>query len=130
MRRAVLAAVVAGLAASVCAPASPAAEGELVAKIKRNVTIVDGGRTAVIELKARCPEGRRPSRRSPTSCRTTRRASSASSALPCDGKVHELTARSTALAFTFHEGRGRVSAYLLLTSGESILPTRLVRVSS
>ena len=124
-----LAVVVAGLAAFVGAPASRAAEADLVVKIKRNVTIVDGGRTAFVELKARCPEGAEILEAFAYLVQDDSTGEFGFFRLPCDGKVHELTVASTALEFSFQEGSARVSAYVLLTSGESISPTRLVRVS-
>jgi hypothetical protein len=42
----------------------------------------------------------------------------------CDGTPHNFTVRVQALDTPFHRDKARVSGYLLLTSGESISPTR------
>ena len=46
----------------------------------------------------------------------------------CDGTPHSLTVRAAALDFVFHRGKARLSALVLLESGESTSPTRVVKL--
>jgi hypothetical protein len=47
----------------------------------------------------------------------------------CDGAPHRFTVRAEAVDFVFHHGKARVSGgYLLLTTGETTSPTRVIKL--
>jgi hypothetical protein len=117
------------VAVLVMAMGSPAAaQATLVVEIGQEARLVDGGRAVDVRLRVTCPAGAEVLEAFVYVTQGGNESQFAFFQPVCDGSPHPLTVRAEALDFVFHPGKARVSGYMLLVTGESTSPTRVVKL--
>lgn len=120
--------VVVALTALLFPAGAATAKASLLVKIDRNATLVEGGQAVEVTLKVKCPAGSEVLEAFAYVVQDGNQSEFGFIPVTCDGAMHKYVARARGLDVTFHRGEARVSAYVLLESGESTSPGRTVRI--
>ena len=100
----------------------------LTADIAKKARISEDGLTAFVRVTVSCPSG---STVLESFVYVTQEGSTSRFApipVTCDSKRHTYVVRVPAGDVVFHEGRARASGYVLLSTGESVSPTREIKI--
>jgi hypothetical protein len=115
------------LVALSAAPA--AAQATLAVEIGKKAALVDGGRAVDVQVTVTCPAGEEVLEAFLYVTQDGNESQFAPFQPVCDGDPHSFTVRAQAFDdVLFHRGKARVSAYVLLQSGASTSPTRVVKL--
>jgi hypothetical protein len=107
-----------------------AAQETLAFQIGKKATLVNGGQAVDVQATVTCPAGAAVLEAFLYVTQEGNQSQFASLQPVCDGAPHTFMVRAQAVGFVFHRGRAQVSGYLLLTTGEAISPTGVVRLRS
>jgi hypothetical protein len=119
--------VLVGFLVTVVAPPAQA-QGTLSVEIGKRAALVDGGQAVDVQVMVTCPAGAEVLEAFLYVTQEGNESDFAFFQPLCDGTAHPFTVRAQAVDAVFHRGKARVSAYILLTSGESTSPTRVVKL--
>jgi hypothetical protein len=110
--------------------ASAAHQTTLAAEIAKKATLADGGRTVLLTMRATCPAGATILEAFAYVTQDGNESQWGSLPVVCDSTPHGFVVRVDAFDPRFHRGEAQASAYVLLESGESISPTRIVKLKT
>jgi hypothetical protein len=119
--------VLVGVLVMVVAPAARAQE-TLAVEIGKKAALVDGGQAVDVQVTVTCPAGAEVLEAFLYVTQAGNESDFAFFQPLCDGTAHTFTVRADAVDFVFHRGKARASGYVLLTSGETTSPTRVVKL--
>jgi hypothetical protein len=105
-----------------------AAQGSLAFEVAKKATLIDGGQAVELQVTVTCPTGGVVLEAFVYVTQDGNESQFAPVQPICDGTPHNFTVRAHALDFLFHRGKARASGYLLLTTGESTSPTRVIKL--
>jgi hypothetical protein len=122
-------AVMCGVLVALLTPPA-AAEATLAVDIGKKATLLDGGHAVDVQVTVTCPAGGVVVVVEAFVYVTQEDNESQFAFLQpiCDDAPHNFTVRAQAMDFVFHRGKARASGYLLLESGETTSPTRVVKL--
>jgi hypothetical protein len=120
-----LLAIVIGYVAAFAFPTRATAQ-ELSAEIGENARLVDCGVAALVEVTITCPSGGEVLEAFVYVTQNGLETQFAPVPVTCDGTPRTTTNRAELLEGVLRKGSAHASAYVLLTSGESVSPTREV----
>jgi hypothetical protein len=120
-------ALVAALLVVVLTPLPALAQESVTLKIGKNSALLDGGQAVSVTVTASCKNDV-VLEAFVYVVQDGNQSQFAGIALQCDGARHRFTVRVNALDFLFHEGEARASGFVLLESGATISPTRLISI--
>jgi hypothetical protein len=123
-----LAAALALLVVSSAAASPP--QPELALDIAKKATLGPGGQTVTVTVTATCPEGREVLEAFVYVTQDGNETQFGFFSLTCDSTPHTFVVELDAFDVTFHKGKARASGYLLLTTDESISPTRVIKLKA
>jgi hypothetical protein len=119
--------VLVGVLVMLVAPQA-AAQGTLAVKIASKATLVDGGQAVDVAVTVTCPAGGVVLEAFLYVTQQGNESDFAFFQPVCDGTPHDFIVRAQAVDFVFQRGKARVSTLLLLESGETTSPTRVVKL--
>lgn len=105
-----------------------AAQATLAVEISKKATLLDGGQAVDVQVTVMCSAGEVVLEAFVYVTQEGNESQFAFFQPICDGSPHNFTVRAEALDFVCHRGKTRVSGYLLLESGETTSPTRVVKL--
>jgi hypothetical protein len=105
-----------------------AAQATLAVEISKKATLLDGGQAVDVQVTVMCSAGEVVLEAFVYVTQEGNESQFAFFQPICDGSPHNFTVRAEVLDFVCHRGKARVSGYLLLESGETTSPTRVVKL--
>ena len=105
-----------------------AAQATLAVEIGKKATLLDGGQAVDVKVTVMCSAGEVVLEAFVYVTQEGNESQFTFFQPICDGSPHNFTVRAEALDFVCHRGKARVSGYLLLESGETTSPTRVVKL--
>lgn len=105
-----------------------AAQESLSFEIDKKAILVDGGIVVDVQATVTCPAGAEVLEAFLYVTQAGNESQFAPIQPVCDGTSHTFALRAEAVDVVFHRGKARVSGYLLLTTGETTSPTRVVKL--
>ena len=121
------AAVIAAFAV-VALPTAGAAIAALSASVGKKAQLVDNGAGVMVEVTVTCPAGSQILESFVYVVQDGNTSPWSHIPVVCDGVRRTYDVRVRAEEFVFRKGKARVSGYVLLTTGESVSPTREVKI--
>jgi hypothetical protein len=126
---AVLVGVLATATAAAAGPPTPY-PANLAAQIARTALLENGGQSVAVTVTVICPAGGEVLEAFLYVSQDGNTSSFAGIPVTCDSKPHTTVVHPSSFDTPFHEGRAQASGYVLLESGGSISPTRVVRLKN
>jgi hypothetical protein len=105
-----------------------AAQETLAFEIAKRARLVDGGQAVEVQVTVTYPAGAEVLEAFLYVTQDGNQSQFTFFQPVCDGNAHTFTVRTQAVDFVFHRGKARVSGYLLLATGESTSPSRVVKL--
>jgi hypothetical protein len=119
--------VLVGVLVMLVAPQATA-QGTLAVEIAKKARLVDGGQAVDVAVTVTCPTGGVVLEAFLYVTQQGNESGFAFFQPVCDGTPHDFIVRAEAVDFVFQRGKARVSTLLLLESGETTSPTRVVKL--
>jgi hypothetical protein len=123
-----LAAVIAIIALVSFTGAAPVPSDGPELRMDKKAVLVNGGQAATLSVTAGCPAGAAILEAFVYVNQNGFSTGPAPVNVPCDGALHEVTVTTTALDFTLVRGKASASGFMLLTTGDSISPSKRIQL--
>ena len=127
MRKTLLVVVTLALALAP-ATARSAPRSAFAAEIEKKATLVEGGAAVLVRIAVTCPAGSEVLESFVYVVQDGNTSNFAPVPVACDSTSRTYTVRVNATDFRFERGKARASGYVLLASGESVSPTRVIKI--